>query len=184
MIDDSAYFFMLLHHNNLIQMIKNNETTVAGKQKTVIIKRALNLPIDTVWKSWTDAEIFRKWWGPKDYTCPTCTIDFKVGGKNHSSMKGPDGKEIWSIGTFREIIPKKKIVYIDSFADKKGNIVSPAYYDMPGDWGRELKVTITLEDLGGKTKMHLEHEGIPREMYDDCVTGWQQSFDKLENNLK
>ena len=45
-------------------------------------------------------------------------------------------------------------------------------------------VTLTLEEVDGKTKMTLNHEGIPDEMVDDCITGWQESFDKLENNLK
>lgn len=59
-----------------------------------------------------------------------------------------------------------------------------SYYNMPGEWPMESKVTLTFEDVNGKTKMTLNHEGIPGEMYDDCVSGWQQSLDKLENNLK
>ena len=163
---------------------RSNETAVAGKQKTVSIKRTLNLPLQTVWKAWTDAESFKKWWGPKGFTCPSCTIDLKAGGMNLSSMKSPDGQETWSTAEFLEIVPMKKLVYIDRFSDSKGNEVSPSFYNMPGDWGNEMKVTVTFEETDGKIKMSLEHTGIPEEMHDDCVAGWQQSFDKMESNLK
>ena len=32
----------------------------------------------------------------------------------------------------------------------------------------------------GTTKMKLRHEGIPDEMRDNCIKGWNESFDKLE----
>ena len=56
---------------------------------------------------------------------------------------------------------------------------------MSGDWPLELSVTVTFEELDGKTQLTLRHEGFPdgenREM---AGAGWNQSFDKLENCLK
>ncbi len=160
------------------------QTAVAKKPKTISIKRTLNLPLASVWKAWTEPESFKKWWGPEGFTCPSCTINFKVGGKYLASMKGPDGKETWSTGTIKEIIPQKKIVYTDSFADSKGNIVPAFFYKMPGEWELELLVTVEFEELDGKTHMSLQHAGVPADMYDDCVQGWQSSFNKLESNVK
>jgi len=161
---------------------KNNDVATAAKQKTVSITRTFNYPVNKAWKAWTEPESFKKWWGPKDFTCPFCTIDLRVGGKIIASMKGPDGKEIFSTCVFREISPMKKIVYDDHFADSQGNTVDPSYYNMPGEWNN-VKVTITLEEVNGTTKMTMQQEGIPAEMYDDCITGWQQSLDKMESNL-
>ncbi len=163
---------------------KSNEAAVAGKQKAVSIKKAFNLPLNIVWKAWSEPESFKKWWGPDDYTCPDCTIDFKPGGKCVASMESKDGQKIWSTCTFSEIIPMKKIVYNDSFADSNGNKVPASYYNMPGEWPDESIVTLTFEEVNGKTNMTLRHEGIPEEMHDDCTNGWQQSLDKLERNLK
>lgn len=154
------------------------------QQKTITINRTFNLPVETVWKAWSEPETLKKWFSPEEYTCPSSTIDFKVGGKYLNSMKGPDGKEIWSTGTYKEIIAHKKIVHSDSFADSKGNIVSGSYYNMPGDWDKELKVTVEFEGVDGKTHMKLQHEGLPAEMADDCIKGWQSCFDKLEKNVK
>ncbi len=156
----------------------------AEKLKTISIKRTVNLPLNTVWKAWSEPESFKKWWGPKEFTCPDCSIDFKVGGKMLASMQGADGEKIWSTGTYKEIIPQKKIVVTDSFADSDGNIVSAAYYKMPGEMPLELLVTIELEEVDGKTSIAIQHEGLAVEVADDCIKGWQSSFDKLESNLK
>jgi uncharacterized protein YndB with AHSA1/START domain len=163
---------------------RNQDTAVAAKQKTVSITRTFNAPVEEVWKAWSEPESFKKWWGPKDFTCPDCTIDFKVGGQIFASMQGPDGKKIWSTCAFSKIEPMKKIIYMDNFADEKGNKVPASYYNMSGDWSNEVQVTVTFEDVNGKTKMTMDQTNIPEDMYDDCITGWQQCFDKMENSLK
>jgi uncharacterized protein YndB with AHSA1/START domain len=150
-------------------------------QKELTLTRVFNLPVSKVWAAWTDPETCKKWWGPKDFTCPYSAIDLKVGGKYLSCMRSANGDEYWSTGTYKEIIPNKKLVLTDSFSDNKGNVIPASELNMPGEWPLELQVTITLEENDGKTKMTLKHEGLPPEMLSDCETGWQESFDKLEN---
>ncbi|OSZ77923.1 hypothetical protein CAP36_14405 [Chitinophagaceae bacterium IBVUCB2] len=162
-------------------MATNNSNSTTEQQKVLTIKRTFDLPLATVWKAWSDEKSLKKWWGPKEYTCPDCTIDFRVGGKFLASMLGEDGKKFWSTGTYKEIIPMKKIVNTDSFSDSEGNIVPASYYDMPGDWGFELLVTVEFEEVNGKTNIKLQHEGLPAEMIEDCTKGWQSSLDKIES---
>ena len=150
----------------------------------LIINRTFNLPVSKVWHAWSDAESCKKWWGPKDFTCPSCTIDFRAGGKYLSAMSGPDGKVFWSTGVYKEIVQEKKLVCTDSFSDDKGNVIDAAGLGMPGNWPLECVVTVIFEEDGEKTKLQLHHVGIPAEMHDDCTIGWQQSFDKLEKNMK
>lgn len=154
---------------------------IKTENKTISIKRIFDLSINTVWKAFSEPESCKKWWGPKGYSCPDCTIDFKQGGKYLISMQGSDGIKIWSTGTFKEIIAHKKIVYTDTFSDNKGNVVPASYYKMPGEWPLELIVTVEFEEVDGKTNMLLLHDGIPEDMQKDCINGWQQMFDKLEN---
>ena len=52
---------------------------------------------------------------------------------------------------------------------------------MSGKWGDVSIATINFESISpDETKMTLEHEGIAAEMHDDCIDGWNSSFDKLE----
>jgi len=166
------------------------------KKNDVTIVREFDAPLQLVWKAWTDPDIMKKWWGPKDWSAPTIQIDFREGGKYLSCMRGQMGPgmpevDTWSTGTYKEIVPMKKIVVTDSFADPEGNVVPASYYGMPGTFPMEATIQITFEDLGGpnvsagtgRTKMTLYYPsiaGIEGEMLGNMTAGWNQSFDKLE----
>jgi len=152
--------------------------------KTVHITRIFDAPRQRVWDAWTKPEELKKWWGPKDFTCPDGTSDLRVGGTYNYCMRGPAGsdfdKDMWSGGTYKEIIPLEKIVASDYFTDAEGNKINPKEYGMPGDWPEEMLVTVTFEDAGeGKTKLTLVHEGHPAEMADMAEAGWNESLDKF-----
>ncbi len=158
-------------------------TTRKNKEELTII-RIFDAPRELVWQAWTNPEYFKRWWGPRNFTAPVSKIDLRVGGKYLHCMRGPDGKDYWSSGVYREIAPLQRIVLTDSFADEKGNIVSASHYGMTGDWPLELLVTVTFEELGGKTKMLLRHEGIPSGiMHELTEAGWTESFDKLAESI-
>jgi uncharacterized protein YndB with AHSA1/START domain len=174
----------------LIKKINQMETKTKHRQEDtdvqndIMIYRVFNLPVNKVWKALTDAEQFKKWWGPKGFTCPSSKMEASVGGKYLSCMVSPEGKEYWSTGVVKELVPEKKLVVTDSFSDEKGNVKPASYYGMKGDWPKELLITFELEEADGATKLKLTHEGIPDEMHEDCKQGWNESFDKLENNIK
>jgi len=153
-------------------------------QNEVVIHRVFDLPVNKVWRALTESEEFKKWWGPRGFSCPSSQIESRVGGKYLNCMRGPDGKEWWSTGVVKDLKPGKKLVLSDSFSDKNGNVKSASDYGLPGDWPRELLITFELEEADGATKLKLHHEGIPEEAHDDCVKGWNESFDKLEENIK
>ena len=153
-------------------------------QNEVVIHRVFDLPVNKVWRALTESEEFKKWWGPRGFSCPSSQIESRVGGKYLNCMRGPDGKEWWSTGVVKELKAEKKLVLSDSFADKNGNVKSASDYGLPGDWPREFLITFELEEADGATKLKLHHEGIPEEAHDDCVKGWNESFDKLEENIK
>ena len=152
---------------------------------SVMITRIFDAPRELVWKAWTDPEHFKRWWGPKDYTSPYCEMDLRVGGKYVNCMRSPQGKEYWGTGVFREIVPMERLVFTDCFADEQGNMVHASYYGMSEDFPLEMLVTVTFEDLGGRTKMTLEHSGMPAgAAREGAQIGWTQSFDKLAQSLQ
>jgi len=149
-------------------------------RRELTITRVFEAPRDLVWKAWTDPDYVKRWWGPKYFTAPFAEIDLREGGKYLNCMRSPEGKDYWSTGVFREIVPTERLVYTDSFADERGNVVPASHYEMPGEWPLEMLVTVTFEESGGKTTMTLRHEGLPAgEMLENCRLGWNESFDKL-----
>ena len=169
--------------NPFTSKLFNMPKTNTGVQNALVIRRVIDLPVEKVWSALTTAEEFKKWWGPEGFSCPSSSMEARVGGKYLNCMRGDDGKEYWSAGEVKELEPNKKLVITDHFADAKGNYVPASYYKMPGDWPMELLITFELEEADGATKLVLHHEGIPDEMYEDCKQGWNQSLDKMEKNL-
>jgi uncharacterized protein YndB with AHSA1/START domain len=150
--------------------------------KTLVIERVFDAPVEKVWRAWTETEMIKKWWGPKGFTAPEIKLDLRVGGKYLFCMRGPAGtewdKDMWTTGEYKEVVPMKKIVSTDNFADKDGNVVSAKAYGMNHDFP-ELLLTITFEEQDGKTKLTLRHEGFPAGDEVGAEQGWNQSLDKL-----
>jgi len=154
------------------------------KEHELVISRTFDAPRELVWRAWTEPERIMRWWGPKGFTAPVCTIDLRVGGRYLYCMRSPEGQDFWSIGEYREIVAPKRLVCSDSFADEQGNVVPATHYGMGPDFPLELQVTVTLEEDQGTTLMTLRHVGLPAgEMSDMCKTGWNESFDKLADSL-
>ena len=147
-------------------------------EEGLYIERVFDAPVQLVWRAWTEPEHAKKWWAPADFTCPFVEIDLRVGGKSKMCMRDSDGKDYWSTGTYLEIEPLKRIVTTDSFCDADGNIVPASHYGMESDYPLEMMLTVTFQDIGGKTKMTLNQLGLV-EMGGGANEGWNQMLDKL-----
>lgn len=115
-------------------MANNGDSNTEPPEQELVITRVF------------DAEYFVRWWGPKGYTTPFCTIDLRPGGIMHHCMRSPEGREVWTKGVFREIVVPERIVLTDSFADAEGNVVSPTHYGMSPDWPLETLLTVTFDE--------------------------------------
>ena len=160
-------------------------TTQTKKLNELTITRVFDAPVERVWKAWTDAESLKHWWGPKEWGAPVLRMDLRVGGRWTMAMRGPDGKDIWGTGVYREIVPLQKLVITDSFADETGKVVPATHYGMSADFPLEMLITVTFEKLGpNKTRMTLRHAGMPAGPdMEGANQGWSESFDKLAEYL-
>jgi uncharacterized protein YndB with AHSA1/START domain len=146
----------------------------------IVITRVFDAPREKAWKTWTDPERVKCWWGPKGFTVPSTKSDLRVGGSYLYSMRSPEGRDYWSTGVFQEITPSKRIVATDSFADEKGNVVPASHYGMRADWPIEALITANFEKQGDKTKLILEHNGLPGGKDSEMAkAGWNESLDRF-----
>lgn len=164
-------------------------------QKGIVIEKIFDAPREKVWKAWTDPEMVKKWWGPKDFWAPSIKIDLRVGGKYIFAMHGPKGSEwdrdLYSSGIYKEIAPMEKLVVSDYFSDENGNKTNPTEHGLSTDMPTEMTVTVRFEDAGdNKTKLSIEY---PRPESDEqfeamknsgMEEGWGTSLDKLAESLK
>jgi len=150
----------------------------------IVITRLFDAPRELAWRVWTEPGLVMQWWGPKNYTSPSCTIDLRVGGKYLYCMRSPDGRDFWSTGVYREVVRPERIVCTDSFADEKGNVVPATYYGFGKDFPAELLVTVTFEVQVSRTRLTLRHAGFPSgDIRDATRAGWNESLDKYAGVL-
>ena len=143
-------------------MDEEKESQMPVKYEDLVIERVFNAKPERVWEACTNPELMKQWWGPEEFTAPVIKMDFREGGKYLNCMRSPEGKDYWSTGVIKEIVPLKKIVYSDSFSDANGNVVPGTYYGMGEDFPTELLVTFTFEEFSGKTRFTLRHCRAPR----------------------
>ncbi len=163
--------------------IRSIPTKQAAAQ-TLVITRTFNAPRAVVFKAWTQPQHVMRWWGPKSFTTPVCTIELRLGGVFRTCMRSPEGRDFWSQGVYHEIEEPSRIVYSDAFADAMGKTVSPTQYGMSDDWPTETIVTVSFSEHAGKTRLTLQHWPLrPSAERDLCQQGWNESLDKLAEYL-
>jgi uncharacterized protein YndB with AHSA1/START domain len=177
--------------NELLAPTMMPERMATGMEKhepadgCITITRIFEAPRQKVWQEWTEPMQYKCWSSPKDYTTPYANLEVRRGGKFLVSMQAPDGKQIWGTGKYEEVIENQRLVYTDTFADENGNVVPASYYGMGPDKPLDMEVEVTLEDIGGRTKMTVEHCGLLEgDMLDNTRQGWNESFDKLASCLR
>jgi uncharacterized protein YndB with AHSA1/START domain len=145
------------------------------------VTRVFDAPRELVWKAWTDPKYVVQWWGPKGCSSPSCTADFREGGKFLYSMKLPDGQVFYTGGEYHEIVPPEKVVFSMYFADAQGNKVQPEQLGFDHEAIAGAPDVVTFEDLGnGQTRLtYVGNETMADATASGQTEGTRQSLDKL-----
>lgn len=169
----------------LFQHIKKSLQKNSIPQYRILeIQRAFDVPVDRLFAAFKSAETLKKWWWPKEPYSDRIDLDFREGGKFIINMKGYSQGGGGMTGQFKEIEINKRLVITDQFADENGNLISAKEANMPGKWPKVINITIDFEPIDEYTsRFTLHQEGIPNDLQNDCIQGWSESFDKLENYL-
>lgn len=153
-------------------MAERNSDTLTANDRELVITRVFDAPRQLVWKAWTEPERIKQWLAPKDFTIPVAEGDLRPGGAWRSSMRKPDGTDLWLGGVYREIVEPERLVFTHAWLDEKGK---------PGP---ETLVTVTLTARGSKTEMSFRQTGFDSaKSREGHAGGWNECFDKLEELL-
>ena len=143
------------------------------------ISRELNAPPAFVYGLQTDPMHLANWMSPEGFKTIHASMDLRIGGTYHYGIESPDGMQMWGRQVFREIVPNRKLVYIQSFSDKDGGIgVNP----MSPNWPREMLATTTFEQAGeGRTLMTItwqpcNSDELGEQTFDQARPGMTQGF--------
>jgi uncharacterized protein YndB with AHSA1/START domain len=147
---------------------------------TVRMERTFNAPVADVWRVWNDPDSIKRWWGPKGYTALVVRNDVREGGSYLWAMKSGQGRMYWSTGTYKEVVPNKKIMSTLSFSNEDGETIPSSQVSVPGQWPDEVTVIVEFSESEGKARVTVAEVGIPLIAYPLCKIGWAQQFDKIQ----
>ena len=162
------------------------------KEKTndFVITRVLNAPRKLIFEAFTQPKHLAHWWGPKGMALEVINLDLRPGGTFHYGMKTQEGHEMFGVFKYIEIVSPEKIVFINAFADKEGNIIRAPFNPL---WPLEVYNVWTLTEENGKTTLTLKgrpHNASDEEnkMFEAGMPSMQQgfggTFDQLDAYLK
>jgi uncharacterized protein YndB with AHSA1/START domain len=162
----------------------------ASHKEIFVINRSFQTPLETMFKMWADPKHLAQWMGPTGSEMEFIKADIRTGGESFYKMTMGNVTMYGKI-KYLEIAPPKKIVYLQSFADDKGNL---ARHPMAPTWPEVMKTTLDLTAEGeDQTRVTITWELDPKATEVEIDTfvkarsgmhgGWTGSFDKLEDYI-
>jgi uncharacterized protein YndB with AHSA1/START domain len=112
------------------------------------VERVIQAPREDVFDAWTDPARLCAWWGPPGVPVRSLDGELRPGGAYRIAMAEPTGDERVLEWTFREIDPPRRLVYGWRWLSGSGDV---------------SMVVVEFDDLGGRTRVVVEHTGLPDE---------------------
>lgn len=140
--------------------------------RELVVTRTFDAPPRIVYRAWSEAALFRRWWVPKSVagiSLVACEMDVRTAGKYKLEFGAGRSDTMAFYGKYLEVVPGARIVWTN-------------------DEGAEGAITtVTFEDRGGKTLLTY-HEIYPSsEALEDALqgsaAGLPEQLDQLDELL-
>ncbi|MEM7661271.1 MAG: SRPBCC domain-containing protein [Pseudomonadota bacterium] len=158
-----------------------------AEQPTYVLERLFAAPPEKIWRTWTEADLLARWYGPGVETV-IHKLDVRPGGEwlNEMRMKAQSG---YQRAKYVDVDPPKRLTMIQSNTDADWNVM--ANPGMP-DWPKSMLLAVTFEAVGEGTQMRLTwtpHDASEAEIacfagaIDRMGGGWEAGMAALETVL-
>ena len=152
-----------------------HETEILAPEGLPIIeiRREFDAPVDRLFRTWTDPDLFARWVGPRSTDTRLDEWDCRTGGRyRYASLLG--GEEYGFFGSFHEVRENERIV--QTFT----------YVEMPDEVALEIMTFVSLP--GDRSAIRSVSVGESVEARDAMVasgmeTGVVEGFEKLDELL-
>jgi uncharacterized protein YndB with AHSA1/START domain len=139
-----------------------------AEKPSLTLERRYPVAPEKVWRAWTDPQAVKRWWSPvPGEPVSLAELDVRVGGRFRIVFGGADGKAHECAGTYKEVVPNRKLVFTWCWPNTTPERISV--------------VTITFDAVGDGTELRFRHE----QFFDDKARdshrrGWTALLDKLD----
>lgn len=121
-------------------MANKTEVSAAPGGREIVITRLVDAPRDKVWEAYSNPELLKQWLGPRDLKMTVEKFDMKPGGSYRYIHTDKDGNQFGFHGVVHGVYPPEKAIQTFEFE----GLPEPGHVSLD---------TLTLEDLGDKTKI-------------------------------
>jgi uncharacterized protein YndB with AHSA1/START domain len=150
-------------------------TSVYTEGPDLVMERIFDAPRELVWRVINDPATISNWWGPHGYTTTVEEMDVRPGGKWRFIQHTTGGEDVPFKGEYLEVVPPERIVQTFIF-------------DVPPFNEEAAITTLTLEDLGDRTRIVSSDrfpsvESLEGALSTGMVGGAIQTWDRLAEQI-
>lgn len=150
----------------------------------LILERIVDVPVELIWKAWTEPEHLKVWFCPKPWMVTECEMDVRPGGLFRTVMRGPDGEEHAGSGCYLELVENERLVWTDTMEKDyrptlKGNDCIEGHFTafvMMEPYAEGSKYTVVVKHSDEETRKRHEERGFEE--------GWGTALDQLVEYVK
>ena len=150
--------------------LKHRTSVERKSERELVVTRTIHAPPRLVFKAWTQAELFQRWWVPKScgLTLLSCELDVRVGGAYRLVFHHPAAAEPMAVhGRYLEVTPPSRLVWTNEEAGGNGQVT-----------------TVTFEERDGGTLLVMRDLYPSKEALDEAVSsGSTSGIDETLNQL-
>lgn len=152
---------------------RKHRTTVERRgDRELVVTRLFDATPDIVFKAWSQAELFRRWWVPRSVpgiNLVGCAMDVRTGGQYRLEFGTAGGETMAFHGKYIDVVPNERIVWTNE-EDEEGAVTT---------------VTFTAE--GTKTMLTFREVYPSAEALEEAMqgsaAGLPEQLDQLEDLL-
>jgi len=133
-----------------------SRTAVERKSdRELVVTRTFDAPPHLVFKAWSQADLFRRWWVPEGagISLVSCDMDVRTGGKYRLEFSAGSAGTMAFYGKYLDVVQNERIVWTNE-EEEEGAVT-----------------TVTFEDKGGKTLLTFSEIYPTTEALEEAMTG-------------
>lgn len=113
---------------------QNRASVERRGDRELVVTRTFNAPASAVFRAWSEAELFQRWWVPKSATgvlLVSCRMEVRTGGKYRLEF-GASGSETMAFyGKYLEVVSNERIVWTNDEGEE-GAVTTVTFDDQDG----------------------------------------------------
>lgn len=154
--------------------MNSTDIIVEPGRQDIVITRIFDASPQTVFEAITNPALIPAWWGPKEFDTRVDHMTPQHGGRWRFVHVDPEGNEYAFRGVYHDVITPERVVQTFEFEGAPGHVALE---------------TLTLEDLGGRTRfvtqqLHPSIEARDAMVASGMEAGVRDTYDRLAEVLR